>query len=162
MKKDRALKITNARMICGVYYALLSVVFTLSLDALIYALGIKQMIPLFAGTLVAMIIALIFGFLFGEKIIHSKFPYKMKTFTWGFVKTLCALPFYDLGFIWFYLKANPALLASLTWASFFELYFKIIIFSVILIGFWLAILSGLAALYLRGHLVYHIYDSADD
>lgn len=162
IKKDRALKIKNARMLCGVYYALLSVVFTLSLDATLYALGIKQMIPLFAGTLVAMLIALIFGLIFGEKIVHASQPYKLKSFLWGVIKTFCALPFYDLGFMAFYLHANPGLLASLSWFGLLGLYAKIIILSLILIGIWLAILSGIAALYLRSYLVYYIYDSADE
>lgn len=162
VNRDRALKIKNARMLCAVYYALLSVVFTLSLDAALYALGVNQMIPLFAGTLVAMLIALVFGFIFGEKIIHAKAPYHLKTFFWGFIKTFCALPFYDLGFMAFYLHANPGMLASLSWLGVFSLYLKIIVFSIILIGIWLAVLSGLAALYLRSYLVYYIYDSADD
>lgn len=162
IKKDRALKVKNAGMLCGIYYALLSVIFTLSLDATLYALGIKQMIPLFAGTFVAMLIALIFGFIFGEKIIHASPPYKLKSFLWGFIKTFCALPFYDLGFMAFYLHANSGLWTSLSWMGLLSLYLKIILFSLILIGIWLAVLSGLAALYLRSYLVYYIYDSADD
>lgn len=162
IRRDRALKIGNARMLCGMYYALLAVVFTLSLDAVLYALGVSQMIPLFAGTLVAMFIAWVFGFIFGERIIHAKAPYKARVFGLGLLKTFCALPFYDLGFLWFYLQANPGLWASLGVGGLVHLYGKIIIFSLSLIGIWLAILSGLAALYLRSYLVYYIYDSADD
>lgn len=162
IRKDRALKIGNARMLCGMYFALLAVVFTLCLDASLYALGINQMIPLFAGTLVAMFIAWIFGFIFGERIIHAKSPYKARVFGLGFVKTFCALPFYCLGFLVFYLQANPGLWASLNFGGLLHLYLKIIVFSASLIGIWLAILSGLAALYLRAILVYYIYDSADD
>ena len=159
---DRALKITNARILCGIYYGLLAVVFTLTLDATLYYLGFNQFIPLFAGTLVAMFIAFVFGIIYGEKIIHAKPPCSYKVFMLGFIKTLTALPFYDLGFLWFYLQSNPELIASLTFGSFFTLYFKIIFYSVMLIGIWLAVLSGLAAIYLRRVLVYYIYDSADD
>lgn len=161
-KVDRALKISNARLLCGIYYGLLAVVFTLTLDATLYVLGFNQIIPLFAGTLIAMFIAFVFGLLYGEKIIHAKPPYNHKVFLLGFVKTLTALPFYDLGFLWFYLQNNPDILASLTFGSFFGLYLKVIIYSLLLIGVWLAILSGLAAIYLRRFLVYYIYDSADD
>jgi hypothetical protein len=159
---DRALKIVNARILCGVYYGLLAVVFTLTLDATLYYLGFNQFIPLFAGALLAMFIATIFGMLFGEAIIHAKYPFKKHVFTLGFIKTLIALPFYDLGFLWFYLQAHPDVMHALTWSNFFPLYFKVIFFSLILIGVWLAILSGLAALYLRYYLVYYIYDSKDD
>jgi hypothetical protein len=161
-KFDRALKIQNARILCGIYYGLLAVVFTLTLDATLYFLGFNQFIPLFAGTLLAMCIATFFGILFGNKIIYAKHPFKKKVFLLGFLKTFCALPFYDLGFVWFYLQTHPDFLNALTWSNFFPFYFKVLFFSVILVGIWLATLSGLAALYLRSVLVYYIYDSADD
>ena len=151
---DRALNIENARILCGIYYGLLAVVFTLTLDATLYLLGFSQFIPLFAGTLLAMFIAFIFGMIFGKAIIHSKAPYGKRVFGLGFIKTFCALPFYDLGFLWFYLQAHPEIMNTLTWSSFFPLYFKVIYFSFILVG--------LAALYLRAYLVYYIYDSKDD
>lgn len=159
---DRALKIDNARILTGVYFGLLAVVFTLVLDATIYFLGFAQFIPLFEGTLLAMFIASVFGMLFGEKIVHSKPPFKKKAFYWGFIKTLCALPFYCLGFMFFYFSHNPDLAADMSWSAIFWFYLKIVAESYILIGFWLAILSGLAAMYLRSKIVYYIYDSADD
>jgi hypothetical protein len=161
-KFDRALKIQNARILCGIYFGLLSVVFTLTLDAALYFLGFNQLIPLFAGTLLAMCIATTFGILFGKKIIYSPYPFKKRVFFLGFLKTLCALPFYDLGFVWFYLEAHPDFWQTLSWSSFLPFYGKVIYFSIILVGIWLAVLSGLAALYLRSVLVYYIYDSEDN
>jgi hypothetical protein len=161
-RSDRALKIDNARILTGVYYGLLAVVFTLTLDATIYVLGFEQFIPLFEGTLLAMFIASVFGLLFGEKIVHAKYPYMKKAFYWGLVKTLCALPFYCLGFLAFYLTHNADLASSMSWGSVIMFYLKIVAESYLLIGFWLAILSGLAAVYLRSKIVYYIYDSSDD
>jgi len=46
-RSDRALKISNARILSAVYFGLLAVVFTLCLDATFYALGVFQVIPLF-------------------------------------------------------------------------------------------------------------------
>jgi len=41
-RSDRALKISNARILSAVYFGLLAVVFTLCLDATFYALGVFQ------------------------------------------------------------------------------------------------------------------------
>lgn len=161
-RSDRALKVTNARILTGVYFGLLAVVFTLSLDATLFFLGFKQLIPLFEGTLLAMLIASVIGFIFGEKIIHTKPPFGRTVFYWGFLSTLCAIPFYSLGFLIFYLHANSTFALTLDFHSLIDLYAKILVECFFLIGFWLAILTGLAALYLRSILVYYIYDSSDD
>ena len=40
-----------------------------------------------------------------------------------------------------------------------ELYLFVLIYSFIMAGLWLAIRSGIAAIYLRGHVVYYILQS---
>ena len=162
VRSDRALKVTNARILTGVYFGLLAVVFTLSLDATLFFLGFKQLLPLFEGTLLAMLVASVIGFIFGEKIIHAKPPFGKTVFYWGFLTTLCAVPFYSLGFLIFYIHTNPAFALTLDFHTLIDLYAKILVECLLLIGFWLAILSGLAALYLRSVLVYYIYDSSDE
>ena len=161
-RSDRALKVENARILCGAYYGLLAVVFTLSLDAIIFYLGYKQLIPLFAGTLLAMTIASVFGYLFGERIIHTHIPFLKKVFFYGWVMTLSALPFYCVGLVWFYVSGHPELAPNLTILSLLKLYIQTVIHAIVLVGSWLSILSGLAALYLRSYLVYYIYDSSDE
>ncbi len=161
-RSDRALNVENARILCGAYYGLLAVVFTLSLDAIIYFLGYKQLIPLFAGTLLAMTIASVFGYIFGEKIIHTKAPYLKKVFLYGWSMTLSALPFYCIGLVWFYLSGHPEHLHSLDFLGLLKLYVETVGQAILLVGSWLSIFSGLAALYLRSYLVYYIYDSSDE
>jgi len=162
VRSDRALKIQNARILTGVYFGLLAVVFTLSLDATIYLLGLNQILPLFEGTLLAMLVATVFGMLFGEKIVHAKPPFKRHVFMWGWLMTLLALPFYDLGFLIFYVMLHMDFIVSMSSISLLQLYGIIFIQSFVLIGFWLAIIAGFAAIYLRARLVYYIIDSADD
>ena len=134
VRSDRALKLRNARILTGVYFGLLAVVFTLSLDATLFFLGFKQLIPLFEGTLLAMLIASVIGFIFGEKIIHAKHPYGKTVFYWGFLTTLCAIPFYSLGFLMFYLDTNSAFALTLNFHSLIDLYAKILVESFLLIG----------------------------
>lgn len=161
-RSDRALKISNARILSAVYFGLLAVVFTLCLDATFYALGVYQVIPLFEGTLLAMFTASVFGAIFGEKIIHCPKPYKWKVFVWGWLMTILALPFYDLGFIYFYLTEHSTFTPQLNLIIISKFYVLILIETFLLVEFWLGILAGLAAIYLRHHLIYYIYDSADD
>jgi hypothetical protein len=161
-RSDRALNVENARILCGAYYGLLAVVFTLSLDAIILFLGYKQLIPLFAGTLLAMSIASVFGYVFGEKIIHTKFPYLKKVFFYGWIMTYSALPFYCVGLVWFYLSAHSEVMHSLNLLGFLKLYAETVGHAVLLVGSWLSLFSGLAALYLRSYLVYYVYDSSDE
>jgi hypothetical protein len=161
-RSDRALKISNARILSAVYFGLLAVVFTFCLDAIFYALGVYQVIPLFEGTLLAMFTASVFGAIFGEKIIHCPQPYKWKVFVWGWLMTILALPFYDLGFVYFYLSEHNDFLPALTTSIVFKFYILILIETFALIEFWLGILAGFAAIYLRHHIIYYIYDSKDD
>ncbi len=162
VRSDRALKISNARILSAVYFGLLAVVFTLSLDATFYALGVYQVIPLFEGTLLAMFTASVFGAIFGEKIVHCPPPYKWKVFVWGWLMTIMAMPFYDLGFLFFYLSEHSDFFQRITAFNIFRLYVFILIQSFVLIEFWLGIMAGLAAIYLRSRIIYYIYDSKDD
>lgn len=161
-RSDRALKVQNARILTGVYFGLLAVVFTLMLDATIYLLGIYQVLPLFEGALLAMLVATVFGMLFGESIIHAKVPYTRRVFLLGWAMTLCSLPFYDIGFLLFYMSQHSEFMVTMSLKTMIQLYGIIFIQSFVLIGFWLAIVAGFAAIYLRSRLVYYIYDSADD
>ena len=160
-RPDRALKISNARILSAVYFGLLAVVFTLTLDAILYVLGVFQVIPLFEGTLLAMFTASVFGALFGVKIVHCHIPFKRKVFLYGWLMTLLAMPFYDFGFLLFYLHEHADLVALSAWET-WQFYLVILTQGFILVEFWLGLLAGLAAIYLRSKLIYYIYDSKDD
>ncbi len=159
---DRALKVSNARILSAVYFGLLAVVFTLGLDALFYVLGVFQVIPLFEGTLLAMFTASVFGALFGEKIVHAHAPYKCRVFFWGWFMTILALPFYDLGLLYFFIQEHHEFITDMHFLNVFKLYGFVLLESFILVEFWLGFLAGLAALYLRHRIIYYIYDSKDE
>jgi len=161
-RNGRVLDSQNARILTAVYFGLLAVVFTLLLDATIYALGMPQLIPLFEGTLLAMFVASVFGFLYGEKIINTPKPFAAKVFLSGFLMTLSALPFYILGFTFFYLFNHPDFIINFTILTFFRAYMFILIYGLLLVGVWLALIAGLAALYLRSRISYYVVESLDD
>lgn len=157
MKKlDAALTCPNPHLIAAIYFGLLSVVGTILTNALLSLAGITEIIPLFAAVLLGMVVSSITGALFGERIIHSPKPYKLKTFLTGFFMVLGSLPFYDLGFMLFMQQENSSLLPLMQEMHWFNFYLMILAYSYLLFGIVLAVGSGLAALYLRGQLVYDI------
>ncbi|RMX22072.1 hypothetical protein EAS68_00645 [Legionella jordanis] len=158
-QEDQALTLSNPRLLSAVYFLLLSVILTCIIDVLFYFLGAEQFLPLFKAIVLAVIIAACFGALFGEKIVHSPKPYGHRVFLWGFLMVIAALPFYDLGYL---LLANDGTSQSF-WQGkpqeSLQIYLFVLAYSFIIAGFWLAIAAGLAAMYLRGRLVYDILRS---
>jgi hypothetical protein len=162
MKRDEALEISNPRLLSAAYFCLLAVIITIVMDTLLYAMGVKQLIPTFQAVLLAAIFAACFGAIFGEKIIHSPKPYSRKAFLWGFLMVLAALPFYDVIFLYLLNQFHPKLLEGLSAGNVLLAYLSIVLYSFIFAGFWLAITAGFAAMYLRGHIVYDILHSKND
>ena len=155
-KKDTALLISNPRLLAAIYYGLLSVVGTILINALLTLLGINEIIPLFAAILLGMVVASITGALFGKSIVHCPKPYKMRTFILGFIMVIASLPVFILGLVLFMNESNPQLLSIENLHSSIYIYLTALADSYIIFGFLLAIGSGLASMYLRGHLVYDI------
>ena len=162
LKPDRALKFRDARILSAVYFGLLALSFTLLLDAIVYVLGFIQIIPLFEGALLAIFTASIFGALFGKKIVFCPIPFKSRVFILGWLMTILALPVYDIGLLIFYINDHIEFFTDLSAFVLLKLYFVILFESFVLVAFWLAIISGLAAIYLRARIIYYIYDSLDD
>ncbi|MBA2651933.1 MAG: hypothetical protein H0U73_06695 [Tatlockia sp.] len=162
MKDDEALDIPNARLLSAAYFALLAVIVTILIDTVIYAIGIKQLIPTYQAVVLAVLFAAGFGALFGEKIIHRPKPYKRKAFLWGFLMVLIALPFYDVVFLYLLNKYHPKMLEGLSFGNIVLAYLFVVLYSFLLAGLWLALAAGFAAMYLRGHVVYDILHSKND
>jgi hypothetical protein len=155
-KHDPALIFSNPRLLAAAYYGLLSVVGTILIDALLTTIGIDEVVPLFQAIILGMVVASITGALFGKRIIHCPKPYKAKTFFWGFMMVLLSLPFFTLGLVLFMNRAEHPILMASNFYDWFLFYIAVLGYSYILFGFLLAIASGLASMYLRGQLVYHI------
>ena len=156
---DEALTISNPRLLTAVYFSLLAIIATLTIEVILYALGVEQLLPTGKAIVLAVVVASIFGALFGERIVHSEKPYHKHVFLWAFVMVIVALPFYNLGFIYLYKDHHAHLFAEATVKHIVYLYLLVLVYSFILAGVWLAIFAGLAALYLRGYLVYYLLHS---
>ncbi|CAM2959409.1 Uncharacterised protein [Legionella steigerwaltii] len=155
-KQDPALNFSNPRLLAAVYYGLLSVVGTILIDALLTTLGIEELVPLFKAIILGMIVASITGAIFGKSIVHCPRPYKRKTFLLGFIMVLVSLPFFDLGLVLSMDTSNNQALPINNFHDFVYAYFIVLGYSYILFGFLLAIASGFASIFLRGHFVYQI------
>ena len=157
--QDEALTISNPRLLSAVYFSLLAIVATLVIDSILYALGMEQIVPTFKAILLAAIIAACFGALFGARIVYSEKPYRKHAFFWAFLMVIVALPVYNIGLLFLLKEQNATLFANATLARLLYLYLFVLVYSFIIAGVWFAIVAGIAAVYLRSHLVYYILHS---
>jgi hypothetical protein len=158
--KDPALNFQYPRLLAAIYFGLLSVVGTILINALLTSFGVEELIPVFQSVLLGMIVASLTGAVFGEKIIHCKKPYKATTFWLGFSMVIASLPLFDLGLVFFMTEEHAKLFSITKFHDLVFFYLLVLAYSYILFGFLLAIASGLAAMYLRGRIIYdvlHIY-----
>jgi hypothetical protein len=155
-KQDPALTISNPRLLAAIYFGLLSVVGTILINAFLTSIGVEQIIPVFKAIILGMIVASFTGALFGESIVHCKKPYKTKTFWLGFIMVIASIPIFDLGLLLFMTEENAKLFSIAKFRDLVFFYLVILAYSYILFGLVLAVMSGLAAMYLRGQLVYDI------
>lgn len=160
--QDEAFTLSNPRLLSAGFFALLAVIITIAIDFTFDFLGIERMLPTYQAILLAVVIAAIFGALFGERIVHSPYPYKKRTFIAGFLMVILALPFYDLIFLYLFKRYHPDSFIDFRLGDFFNMYLFVLLYSFLLAGLWLAISAGLAAIYLRGQLVYDILHSKYD
>jgi hypothetical protein len=156
---DEAPTLSNPRLLAAVYFSALAIIFTLTIDTLIYLLGIDQLIPLFKAIILAVLVAGGFGMLFGKRIIYSVQPYKKHVFWTAFLMTTLAIPVYNIGFVYLLHETHGTLFVHSTFMYWLTVYFIVLIYSFIVAGIWIAILTGLAAIFLRGHLVYYLLHS---
>ena len=158
-KHDEALSISNPRLLSAAYFSLLAIIVTVVIDSIMYALGFEQIISSFEAILLAVVVAALYGALFGERIVHSKQPYRRHAFFWAFLMVILAIPVYDLGFLWLTKHAHSDIFRNATATHWFYFYLLILLYSFILAGLWVAILAGFAAIFLRGSLVYYLMHS---
>lgn len=154
---DPAITPPNARLLSAVYFGLLAVIATIIIDCVLYSLGVVQIIPFFKAIILAVIIAAIFGAIFGERIVHAHEPYRKHAFFWGFLMVIIGLPFYCVGLVYLLHESRPELFIDTSWGHLLHFYLFILAYSFILAGLWLAIIAGIAAVYLRSYLVYHLF-----
>lgn len=155
-KKDEALTISNPRLLTAVYFSLLAIIATIAIDFVLYLFGVEQLLPISKEIFLAVVVAAFFGALFGEHIVHSVRPYRKHVFLWAFLMVIVALPVYNMGFIYLMKEEHSPLFIHASLTQIVYLYLFVLSYSFILVGIWLAIAAGFAAMYLRGHLEYYI------
>ena len=156
---DEALSLPNPRIISAVYFGLLAVMFTLALDTVLYAFGINQLLPLYQATLLADVTTACFAALFAKRMVYCQGAYLKKSFFWAVLMTFIAIPIYDAGFVGLIALNSPAMFDHSSFSTILQFYLVIVLYSFILCGWWLALVTGVAAMYLRGCLIYYILRS---
>ena len=160
---DLSTTVSNPRLIAACYFCLLSLIVIFFLDSLFaLKLYLVAALPTSYALLWGGATAAIFGALFGKSIIYAKQPYFLKTFLLGFFLIFAAMPLYDLGVMIIVHFIDPTFLNQPTLAHAFATYCVVLYYSYIYFGIWFAVLSGVAAMYLRGFLVYYCISSTDD
>jgi|GEM_PF-1872209 len=154
--QDDALTLSNPRLLSAVYFSLLAIIATIVAAGVLHSLGAKQIVPLSNAIFLSVAVAVIFGALFGKGIVISEKPYKRHVFFLGFLMVVVALPLYNIGIVYFMREHHAELFAETSLKHLVYLYLFVLMYSFILAGVWLAILAGIAALYLRGYVVYFI------
>lgn len=158
-KCDEALKVSSPRLLSAVYFGILAVIFAIfTINALDF-LGLQRILPLSCAIVLGGAVAAIFGALFGEKIILAEEPYTKVVFWWAFLMMMLAIPVYCLGAVAYLIGTHSIFLVDASILQITHLFLIVVFYTYVMSGIWLAIFSGLAALYLRGHLVYYIMNS---
>jgi len=93
---DQALHFSNPRLLCAIYFGVLSVVGTVLIDAFLTLLGIEELVPLYQSVILGMVISSATGALCGKVLIHSRKPFISKVFAIGFFMVLGSLPIFTL------------------------------------------------------------------
>lgn len=157
--QDEALTISNPRLLSAVYFSLLAVIATIFIDTVLYLLGVEQLLPIAQAIFLSVIVAAVFGALFGKRIVHSEAPYAKHVFFWAVLMVITAIPVYTAGFVYLMEENHSTLFINASLSQFIYIYLFILLYSFILAGLWLAIVAGVAAIYLRSYLVYYILQS---
>lgn len=136
------------------FYCGLSIIATLTIKFITYLMGANELLPLAKSLFLGIIVAIPFSAYFGSKIIRLQPPNRIKAFGLGVLLVLVALPFYDLGLLYIFQEVHPDLYdAGTDFSHLLLLYGLIFIYSLLLSGIWLAILCGLASIYLREKII---------
>ena len=163
-QRDLALTMSNPRLLAAIYFGLLSVVGTILIDAFLTLIGVHELIPVFEAILIGVVVASCTGALFGEQIVHCKKPYTRKVFFLGFIMVIASLPVFDLGLVLCMILEKSTTMPITGVLSMVYFYLVVLAYSYVLFGVLLSVASGIAAMYLRSHLVYdilHTYEESD-
>ncbi len=148
MQMDPAKKHQSIRTIAACYFTLLSIMATSLIQLLLFVFGMGDLIPLLMSYVLALPIAWLSGLLFANKIVYAQT--KLKCFLYGVLLILFTLPLYDFFLLFLLQSVHPSMYNlghGLQDSAL--LFLLIIIYSFVLIGSWLIVFGGFAALFLK-------------
>lgn len=156
---DQALTLSNPRLLSAAYFSLLAIIITIIIDTVLTCMGVEKVVPLYKAVLLAVGVAGVCGALVGKAIIQSPAPYKKRVFLLGFLMVIVAVPLYNVGFIYMLPATNAYVFIDNTISHAIYIFFITLLYSYLLAGVWMALLAGLAAVYLRGYLANYIVNA---
>ncbi len=160
-KTDDALIISNPRLLCAIYFGIISFAYMIIALNILIAQGLVLRIPFAHALVLCGCINALFGALFGEKILLHPRPCALATCFWAYLMILLATPFCTIGVL-FSLEINQApSILGLNAQGLVNFYLSLLVHHYVLGGFGLGFLAGFAALYLRGSLVYNLINSTN-
>jgi hypothetical protein len=160
-KQDPALRFAHPRLLAAFYFGLLSIIGTIIIDSALSVIEFEELVPIFHAVILGVIVSACCGALFGESIVHCPKPYKAKTFWLGFSMVIASLPLFALGLVFLMDDIHKPLFITATLTDYIIFYLVVLAYGYILFGIILAIAAGLAAMYLRGQLVYDILNTQE-
>lgn len=153
----------SPRIIAAIFYTIISLLATILVQLMLHGFGMGELIPWHYSLLLTPPIAWCSAWCFGRLIIFGKSRRKLLCFFWGVCVVLVSLPLYDLCLLFLLRHIHPSMYrAGESLAAYFQLYLMMVCYSLILIGSWLALLSGFAALYLRHSFAPRFYKLSEN
>lgn len=144
--EDRSIRIK-----ASAYASLLAIIATLFTFLFFNLIGLKDMLPFYQSLVMAILTAALVGGLLGRSLLYPKTLFK--GFLTGMLLILLSLPIFDLSALYFmldYFKGTDALHHYLK--EYALLYEVILIYSLIFVGSWLAVLCGLTNVCLQRYI----------
>jgi hypothetical protein len=153
---DKALTYRHPRLLSALYFGLLALVGGIIADSLFHVLGVGDLLPHAEFVLLIFCSGILFGALFGRLLLHIHRPLKLKVFLLGFGLTLLMLLPFNLVLLLLMKFHYPAEFAGAFFKEMILIYIVLCLYSLILAGFWGAIVAGFASIYLRNRIVYDV------
>lgn len=161
MRQDESpsVNLQRFKILSAAYFGLLAVIAAIIIDTFLYIIGIAEILPIFESLILSAIFAAVFGALFAKNILETSSSNTWKIFGWGVLMTLIGIPLYVAGLIIMLYFDQPEAFISDALIKLANVYLVALVNLFVFLGWWLAILAGMAAVYLRKHLLYDILHS---
>lgn len=143
---------SEPHIVSAVYFGILAAVASILTFYYLKTIGLDELLPLTQISLLAGALGALFGSFFAKAILRSS---RKDAFIFGLFMILAALPVYNLFLIILMKHHHTDAFQGAHLHHLIGMYFIMLLYSVILVGLWLAPAAGFAAMFLRGNVVDH-------